>query len=56
VSAEPTGSVVRLDLVGRPSVLADVTPAALAELALVPGDEAWLSVKATELVVYAAGP
>jgi len=43
---------VRLDLAGRPSALVDVTPAAVAELALAPGREVWLSLKATELEVY----
>ena len=46
---------VRLDCAGEPSVLVDVTPAAVAELALAPGDGVWLSVKATELEVYATG-
>ncbi len=43
---------VRLDLAGRPSALVDVTPAAVAELALAPGSAVWLSLKATELEVY----
>jgi molybdate transport system ATP-binding protein len=46
---------VRLDLDGQPSALVDVTPAAVAELALQPGSRAWLSVKATDLEVYASG-
>ena len=33
--------------------LADVTPAAVAELSLHPGSQVWLSVKATDLEVYA---
>jgi molybdate transport system ATP-binding protein len=44
---------VRLDLHGEPSALADVTPAAVTELALRPGRQVWLSVKATDLAVYA---
>jgi len=44
---------VRLDLDGKPSALVDVTPAAVAELELQPGSHAWLSVKATDLEVYA---
>jgi molybdate transport system ATP-binding protein len=44
---------IRLDLDGKPSALADVTPAAVAELSLVTGAEVWLTVKATELEVYA---
>jgi molybdate transport system ATP-binding protein len=43
---------VRLDLRGKPPALADVTPAAVAELALAPGGKVWLSVKATDLEVY----
>jgi molybdate transport system ATP-binding protein len=43
---------VRLDLEGQPSALVDVTPAAVAELSLSPGDQVWLTVKATELEVY----
>ena len=44
---------VRLDLDGSPSALVDVTPAAVAELSLDPGRQVWLSVKATDLEVYA---
>ena len=44
---------VRLDLDGQPSALADVTAAAVSELALAPGSQVWLSVKATDLEVYA---
>jgi molybdate transport system ATP-binding protein len=43
---------VRLDLAGQPGVLADVTPAAVADLALRPGSQVWLAVKATDLEVY----
>jgi molybdate transport system ATP-binding protein len=44
---------VRLDLEGQPPVLVDVTPAAVAELSLHPGSRVWLTVKATDLEVYA---
>ncbi len=44
---------VRLDLDGKPGALVDVTPAAVAELSLAPGSEVWLTVKATDLEVYA---
>jgi molybdate transport system ATP-binding protein len=44
---------VRLDLEGQPPALVDVTPAAVAELALGPGSQVWLTVKATELEIYA---
>ncbi|MFN8074579.1 MAG: ABC transporter ATP-binding protein [Kineosporiaceae bacterium] len=40
---------------GVPAVLADLTPAAVAQLALVPGSDVWVSVKATEVLAYAAG-
>ena len=43
---------VRLDVEGTPPALVDVTPGSVAELALAPGREIWLSVKATELDVY----
>ena len=43
---------VRLDLSGEPPALVDVTAAAVAELSLRPGNEVWLSVKATDLEVY----
>jgi len=43
---------VRLDLDGQPPALADVTPAAVAELSLDPGTQVWLAVKATDLEVY----
>jgi molybdate transport system ATP-binding protein len=46
---------VRLDLHGQPSVMADVTPAAVAELSLDPGSQVWLTVKATDLEVYPPG-
>ncbi len=44
---------VRLDLDGQPPALVDVTPAAVAELSLGPGRQVWLTVKATDLEVYA---
>ena len=46
---------VRLDLDGQPPALADVTPAAVAELSLDPGSQVWLTVKATDLEVYTPG-
>ncbi|MBO0835454.1 MAG: ABC transporter ATP-binding protein [Actinobacteria bacterium] len=46
---------IRLDLDGKPPALADVTPAAVADLSLVTGTEVWLTVKATEIEVYAHG-
>jgi molybdate transport system ATP-binding protein len=44
---------VRLQLAGKPDVLADVTTAAVAELGLEVGGEIWLSAKATEVEAYA---
>src|SRR5690242_3225473 len=44
---------VRLDLDGQPPALVDVTPAAVADLSLSPGSQVWLSVKATDIEVYA---
>ncbi|MCW2539901.1 MAG: transporter ATP-binding protein [Frankiales bacterium] len=46
---------VRVEVVGEPDALVDITPAALAELGLVEGSLVWLSVKATEVEVYPAG-
>ncbi|HXM55158.1 MAG TPA: ABC transporter ATP-binding protein [Candidatus Dormibacteraeota bacterium] len=46
---------VRVDAVAeRPSLVAEVTPAAVAELALAEGSPVWVSVKATEVRVYPA--
>jgi molybdate transport system ATP-binding protein len=49
---EVLGDRVRLQLVGAPSALADVTTAAVAELELEVGREVWLSAKATEIEAY----
>jgi molybdate transport system ATP-binding protein len=48
---EPHGHQVR---VHTPHLSADITPAALAELGVAPGDEVVLTVKASEVSVYAA--
>ncbi|WP_211354640.1 ABC transporter ATP-binding protein [Stackebrandtia albiflava] len=53
---EQHGNTVRLHLEGRPTVLADVTPAAVAELRLAPGTALWAAVKATEIRAYPAEP
>jgi molybdate transport system ATP-binding protein len=45
---------VRVDARPQPSLVAEVTPAAVAELALAEGSEVWVSVKATEVNVYPA--
>jgi molybdate transport system ATP-binding protein len=43
---------VRVALEGRPSALADITPAALAALQLRTGQRVWATAKATEVVAY----
>jgi len=55
-SLAPHGDAVRLLVTGEHDLLADVTPAAVAELALAPGREVWLSVKETAVRSYAAEP
>ena len=50
----PHGDGVRVEVDGTVPVLADVTPQAVAELALAPGTPVWASVKATEVQVYSA--
>ncbi|NLE71687.1 MAG: ABC transporter ATP-binding protein [Actinomycetales bacterium] len=54
VGAEHRGDTVRVRLDGAPPVLADITPAALADLRLGVGDEVWAAVKANETDVYPA--
>ncbi|MFC4591440.1 ABC transporter ATP-binding protein [Sphaerisporangium corydalis] len=51
---ERHGDNVRVHLDGPIPVAADVTPAAVAELDLVPGKPVWVSVKATETHAYPA--
>ena len=51
---EAVGDRVRVRLTGAPPVVAEITPAALAELRLDPGEEVWTSVKATEVAIYPA--
>ena len=50
----PHDVAVRLEVTGPLPVLADVTPAAVAELGLAPGEPVWVSVKAAEVQVYPA--
>ncbi|NMO88919.1 sulfate/molybdate ABC transporter ATP-binding protein [Actinomycetospora sp. TBRC 11914] len=59
---EPHGELVRLraaPLDGGPGwvegLAADVTPAAVAELGVEPGDDVWFAVKAAEVTVHPAG-
>ena len=49
---EAVGDRVRVAVAGPPDVLADVTPAAVADLDLAAGAAVWVSVKASELTVY----
>jgi molybdate transport system ATP-binding protein len=51
---EQHGDLVRITVDGPVPLLADVTPLAVAELALAPGSEVWSAVKATEVAVYPA--
>jgi molybdate transport system ATP-binding protein len=48
------GDRVRVRVDGQPSLVAEVTPAAIAELQLAEGSDVWVSVKATEVRVYPA--
>jgi molybdate transport system ATP-binding protein len=54
VGLEQHATTVRVQISGQPSLLADVTAAAVAELDLTPGTEVWASVKATETHAYPA--
>jgi molybdate transport system ATP-binding protein len=48
------GDRVRVAVEGEPSLVAEITPAAVRELMLAQGGEVWLSLKATEIAVYPA--
>jgi molybdate transport system ATP-binding protein len=48
------GDRVRVRVEGTPSIVAEVTPAAASELNLIDGGPVWVSVKATDVVVYPA--
>jgi molybdate transport system ATP-binding protein len=52
VEIEPDRDRVRVRLDGPLPITAEVTPAAVAELALAPGARVWASVKAVDLDVY----
>ncbi len=47
---------VRAQIDGRPDALVDLTPAAVADLELRPGQHVWLSAKATDVDVYPEPP
>ncbi|MGO4612736.1 ABC transporter ATP-binding protein [Nocardia sp. 2YAB30] len=53
-SIEQHAHTIRVRLDGTPPVLADVTPATVAELRLRPGTRLWAAVKATEIHTYPA--
>jgi molybdate transport system ATP-binding protein len=61
-AVEPHGDIVRLRATAAPGgpgwldgLAADVTPAAVAELAAEPGSRLWFAVKATEVAIHSAG-
>jgi molybdate transport system ATP-binding protein len=58
VALEPHGEGVRVEIGEVPdrrsSILAEVTPAAVADLELRPGSEVWAAVKASDIEVYSA--
>jgi molybdate transport system ATP-binding protein len=53
---EPHGDGVRVEIAEAPdpksSILAEITPSAVADLELVPGSEVWAAVKASDIEVY----
>jgi molybdate transport system ATP-binding protein len=51
---EQHAHTIRVRLTGTPPVLADITPATIAELHLTPGTHLWATVKATETTTYPA--
>jgi molybdate transport system ATP-binding protein len=54
VDLDSEGDRVRVRLAGSPSIVAEVTPAAVRELGLDRADRVWIGVKATEINVYPA--
>ena len=53
-SVDPEGDRVRVRVGGPLPVVAEVTPAAVADLGLAPGSPVWAAVKAAEVAVYPA--
>ena len=51
---EAVGDRVRVALGGPLPLVAEVTPAAVADLALTPGEQVWATIKATDIDVYPA--
>ncbi|TMF11686.1 MAG: ATP-binding cassette domain-containing protein [Chloroflexi bacterium] len=54
IDLDSEGDRVRVRLAGSPSIVAEVTPAAVRDLGLDRGDRVWIGVKATEINVYPA--
>ncbi len=50
----PLADRIRVTVTGTHVMLVDVTAAAIAELAIAPGDHVWLSAKATDISAYPA--
>ncbi len=53
-SLDLEGDRVRVRITGPLPIVAEVTPAAVADLGLATGGEVWVAVKATEVSVYPA--
>jgi molybdate transport system ATP-binding protein len=57
-TVEPHGEGVRVEVAEAPdprsSILAEITPSAVADLELVPGTEVWAAVKASDIEVYSS--
>ncbi|MEU5878805.1 ABC transporter ATP-binding protein [Spirillospora sp. NPDC047279] len=49
-----TGHTARVTVEAKPSIVAEITPAAIGELGLSPGTPVWMSVKATDITTYPA--
>ena len=49
---EAVGDRVRVALGGALPLVAEITPAAVADLALAPGEQVWATIKATDIDVY----
>jgi molybdate transport system ATP-binding protein len=48
------GAVARIRIATTPAIVAEVTMAAVAALGLAPGEDVWVTVKATEILLYPA--
>ena len=57
-AVEPHGEGVRVEVAEAPdprsSILAEITPSAVADLELVPGREVWAAIKASDIEVYSS--